>query len=181
VTSRDAPPIAPRSSPPALAPASLIRRFGALAYELLLLSALLLVAGFLLAPVVSPQGPGPRQLQVPGAAGRVLELCALVAVGGCYFVWSWTGGRRTLPMKTWRLHLVRADGGAVDRRTALVRYAAAWLGPALALLAYVALRPAGLGAHALWLTGLNFLWALVDPERRFLHDRIAGTRIVVER
>jgi uncharacterized RDD family membrane protein YckC len=24
----------------------------------------------------------------------------------------------------------------------------------------------------------NFLWAFVDPERQFLHDRIAGTRIV---
>ena len=25
---------------------------------------------------------------------------------------------------------------------------------------------------------INFLWAGVDPERQFLHDRIAGTRIL---
>jgi len=32
----------------------------------------------------------------------------------------------------------------------------------------------------LWLVvaGFNFLWAAVDPDRQFLHDRIAGTRIV---
>ena len=23
----------------------------------------------------------------------------------------------------------------------------------------------------------NFLWAIVDPARQFLHDRIAGTRV----
>ncbi|HNL22615.1 MAG TPA: RDD family protein, partial [Rhodocyclaceae bacterium] len=30
------------------------------------------------------------------------------------------------------------------------------------------------------LLGAGFLWALVDSERQFLHDRIAGTRIVLE-
>ena len=33
-----------------------------------------------------------------------------VRVGALYFCWSWTGGRRTLPMKTWRLRLTRRDG-----------------------------------------------------------------------
>jgi uncharacterized RDD family membrane protein YckC len=26
--------------------------------------------------------------------------------------------------------------------------------------------------------GAGFLWALFDPERRFLHDRLAGTALV---
>ena len=82
-------------------------------------------------------------------------------------------------MKTWRMSLVRADARPIDARTAITRYLAAWLGPAAALAAYVALKPAGLGAHAAWLLALNFLWAFVDPERQFLHDRIAGTRIVL--
>jgi len=36
------------------------------------------------------------------------------------------------------------------------------------------------GAGGLWLVLLfiNFLWALVDRDRQFLHDRIAGTRVV---
>ena len=82
-------------------------------------------------------------------------------------------------MKTWRLALVRADGGAVDARTAVVRYVAAWIGPAASLVAYAALQPANLGAHAAWLVAIGYLWPLVDPDRQFLHDRIAGTRIVM--
>ena len=83
-------------------------------------------------------------------------------------------------MKTWRMSLERTDGQAVDTKTAVTRYAAAWIGPAASLAAYIALKPAGLEAHAVWLLAFNFLWAVVDPEHQFLHDRIAGTRIVLE-
>ena len=51
-----------------------------------------------------------------------------------------------------------ADGGAVSVPRALHRYA-------LALLGFLAV-------------GLGFLWALVDRDRQFLHDRLAGTAIV---
>ena len=37
-----------------------------------------------------------------------------------------------------------------------------------------------MAALAAWLLVVNFLWAFVDPERQFLHDRIAGTRIVTD-
>ena len=73
--------------------------------------------------------------------------------------------------------LVRADGTALDGKTAMLRYLAAWIGPALALLAYLALQRAGLGAYALCLLGVNFLWAFLDSDRQFLHDRIAGSRV----
>ena len=158
--------------------APLARRVAALAYELLLYAALVLVVGFLtipLLPSAPPGAPGLRALDLPA---RALSFALVFAAGAIYYVMSWTGGRRTLPMKTWHLHVVRVDGRNIDRRTALIRYLAAWIGPALALGLYVALRPFGLGAHALWLVALNFLWALVDPARRFLHDRVAGTRIV---
>ena len=81
-------------------------------------------------------------------------------------------------MKTWHIAIVTVAGAPPDRRTALGRYLALWIGPACALAAYAALHPWGLGAHAAWLLALNYLWALVDPERLFLHDRIAGTRLV---
>ncbi|MEP7182310.1 MAG: RDD family protein [Betaproteobacteria bacterium] len=159
-------------------PASLGRRLAALTYEATLASALVVVVGFLTAPLVSPGPAGAQALRVPELPARVIAFCAIFATGAAYFVWSWTGGRRTLPMKTWHLAVVGADGRPPDRRAALARYLAAWIGPACALGAYAALAPSGLGAHAVWLVGLNFLWAFVDPERRFLHDRIAGTRIV---
>ena len=61
-------------------------------------------------------------------------------------------------MRTWRLRVVRSDGAAVGVGRAAHRYALAVLGSAA--------------------LGATFLWALVDRERLFLHDRLAGTAIV---
>jgi uncharacterized RDD family membrane protein YckC len=160
--------------------ASLARRLASLAYEALLLTAIVLVAGFALAPLVTPAVPGVRELRIPGIPERVMLFCALFAIAAAYFVASWTAGRRTLPMKTWRLRLVDANGAPVDAQRALARYLAGWIGPALALGAFLALHPLRLGAHAAWLVALNYLWALVDRDGLFLHDRIAGTRLVAE-
>lgn len=85
----------------------------------------------------------------------------LFVVGGCYFVGSWTGGRRTLPMRTWRMHLEDRAGHRLDLARAALRYVAAACGLALG--------------------GIGILWALLDPDRQFLHDRIAGTRLVADK
>jgi uncharacterized RDD family membrane protein YckC len=172
----------PPAGPVALAPASLARRLASVAYEGLLLGAVLLGTGFLLAPWVSP-GTGASALgpvPLPATTPRLVLFAALFGVAAVYFCWSWSDGRRTLPMKTWRMRLTLRDGARVDRGSAIVRFAAAWIGPALALAAYAALKPTGAARYALWLAGLNYAWAWIDPERAFLHDRIAGTRIVRE-
>ena len=150
-------------------------------YEALLLTAILFITGFLMLPLVSPgYAANATQLTVPPVPARVALFCLLFSVSAMYFVWSWTGGRRTLPMKTWRMRIVRADGGPPTAKTALLRYLASWIGPALALIGYAILRDTGLGGLALGLLAINFLWAGVDPDRQFLHDRIAGTRIVTD-
>ncbi len=161
--------------------APLVRRLASLGYESLLVAAVILVCGFALAPLVTPAPAGGPQLQLPGFAQRVVLSCAMLGVAAVYFVVSWSGGRRTLAMKTWRLRIVTVDGGPVDRKRALARYLATWIGPAVALAAYGALHRLGLGAHAAWLVTLNFLWALVDRDRQFLHDRVAGTRITTDK
>jgi uncharacterized RDD family membrane protein YckC len=159
--------------------AGLARRFAALAYELLLVVAILFVAGFLFLPLVTPgHAADAAALAVPALPQRVLLFCLLFATLAAYFIWSWSLGRRTLPMKTWRLSLVLRDGQPLSPRTALRRYLGTWIGPALALGAFATLARYGWGAHAAWLLAFNFLWAFVDPERQFLHDRLAGTRIV---
>jgi uncharacterized RDD family membrane protein YckC len=164
------------------APAPLVRRFAALAYESLLLGAVVLLAGFLFALAFTPPGDGAvRALRVPALPMRMLMLAVVFGAAALHFGWCWTGGRRTLPMKTWRMRLVRADGRDLDLRTAALRYAAAWSGPALAVAAYAALAPTGRPRLALWLLLFNYAWAFVDRDRRFLHDRIAGTRIVDDR
>jgi len=169
-------PVAADASIQAIPRGGLARRLGALVYEVLLLTALILTVGFALLPWVSPGLASPtRELTIPALPMRLALLCTLVAGAGWYYVWSWTGGRRTLPMKTWRMRVVTVAGQNLTRRVALVRYLAAWIGPALALFAYAGIQPLGLGAYALWLVLFNYLWAIVDRDRQFLHDRIAGT------
>jgi uncharacterized RDD family membrane protein YckC len=160
-----------------LSNASFPRRLASLAYETMIVGALLLVAGFVTLPLVPPaQDTG--ALRIPDAPARALALAVVFGAGAVYCVASWSGGRRTLPMKTWRIALVGRDGARVDRRIAFTRYLCTWIGPAVALAGYLALRPFGAGALALPLVALNFLWAAVDPDHQFLHDRIAGTRLV---
>jgi uncharacterized RDD family membrane protein YckC len=103
-----------------------------------------------------------------------------VLAGGAaaYYAWCWSDGRRTLPQKTWRLRLVDHAGGPVAWRQALLRYVAGWIGPALALTGYAALHAGGHARNALAFLLVNYCWALLDRDRQFLHDRIAGTRVV---
>ena len=170
-------PVAPAGIQPN---ASLARRYAAVGYESLLVAAVVLATGFLTLPLVSPAAKAMHALEVPPAPARALSACAVFGIAGLYCVWSWSGGRRTLPMKTWRLSLVRRDGATVDTRTAVIRYFALWIGPLAALGAYVLSRPSGLATYAVGLVALNYAWALVDPDRQFLHDRIARTRITWE-
>jgi uncharacterized RDD family membrane protein YckC len=157
------------------------RRLLALLYEGLLLVALLLIAGFALAPFVSPSGSATSHtLGIPTTPARVGAFATLFLLGAIFYGWCWSEGRRTLPMKTWHLSIVTRDGMPVPRHAALVRYLAWWIGPALGLVAYALLRPHGFGALAAPLLLLNYLAAVVDPERQFLHDSIAGTRVVVD-
>jgi uncharacterized RDD family membrane protein YckC len=126
------------------------RRLACALYDLLICVALVVVATFPFILVFGDSTQGWR---------RHLLQSWLVAVIGTYFVAFWTHGGQTLPMKTWRLALVRAgDGGPVRLFQAVHRFL-------LAVLSTLAL-------------GLGFLWAFADRERQFLHDRLAGTKIV---
>lgn len=75
-----------------------------------------------------------------------------------YFVWCWLNGGQTLPMKTWKLRLISDEGSAIRPLQAVLRYLAAW--------------------PSILFFGIGILWALFDKDGQFLHDRIAGTRIV---
>ncbi|MBA2690535.1 MAG: RDD family protein, partial [Burkholderiales bacterium] len=67
------------------------------------------------------------------------------------------GGRRTLAMKTWRLRLIDRGGGLLTPKRAFLRFCLAWLN----------------------VTGAALLWPLFDREGLFLHDRLAGSRLVL--
>ena len=78
---------------------------------------------------------------------------------GCYFVPQWAYRGQTLAMKTWRIRLETDSGEELSIGRATLRYLAAWASFAC--------------------FGLGFLWALIDKNRQFLHDRICRTRIIM--
>jgi uncharacterized RDD family membrane protein YckC len=118
-------------------------------YEGLVVFSILLI-GFLL-PQVVLSGFG----WVIGAKGLWTHVLFLLMT---YFVWCWLNGGQTLPMKTWKMRLVDESGKPLRPLQAILRYLAAW--PSILFL------------------GIGIAWALLDKDKQFLHDRIAGTRIV---
>ncbi len=168
-------------APPADPRAGLARRLAATLYESLVLSTLAVVLGFVLLPVVgSASMPAASdRLALLSSAARAGSFLALFVLYAVYAAWLWSGGRRTLPMQAWHLALRTADGGLPAPWQALRRYLAWWIGPACAIGAYIVLRPFGLGQWAIAALSINYAWALVDADRQFLHDRIAGTRVVL--
>lgn len=118
-------------------------------YESLVVFAVLLI-GFLFPQIV---------LNAFGVvvSGKLLWLHVLVLLL-LYFVWFWLNGGQTLPMKTWKLRLVGDSGGSLRPLQAVLRYLAAW--------------------PSILICGIGIFWAIFDKDRQFLHDRIAGTRIV---
>ena len=138
-----------KAPPAAPVAAGIGRRLGSLCYELLLLAAIVFVAGWSLLAVAP---------LVPSALARPLLQLYLLIVTAAYFIYCWTRNGQTLPMKTWRIRLVTGDGAAVTLATGAKRY----------LYALASIASCGAG----------FWWALVDRDGQFLHDRLAGTRIV---
>jgi len=130
-------------------PASFPVRIAVMVYESLLVVAVVFIASFVALPVVG-------DLHAPWQ--KHLFQVFLLGVLFAYFAAFWLRSGQTLAMKTWRVRLVRADGGRVTPKQAVLRF--------------------GLALAGLALAGLGFWWALVDRDRQFLHDRLLGTRLI---
>lgn len=140
-------------------------------YEAMLLFAIVFAAtGLFLA---LSQQPGARYLR------NGLPVW-LFLVAGIYFTWFWSHGGQTLAMKTWRIRLVTANGQPLNMRRAAGRYLLAWLWfvPGLVLASMLGARTWMLVLIPLANAALWTLTVYFDPQRQFLHDRLAGTRLV---
>ena len=124
-------------------------RLLSLAYEGVLLFGILFVAAYLFLALARDAQSG-----LP----RLLFQVYVLAVCGTYFVFCWARSGQTLPMKTWRIRLVTEQGKPLALGQAVRRY----------LLAVPGI-----------VSGIAVLWAFVDRDRQFLHDRLAGTRIII--
>ncbi|MBN8744784.1 MULTISPECIES: RDD family protein [Thiomonas] len=151
------------------------RRLACLTYEGLILLGLSLVTAAVTLGLLHLLG-----LPQASATHRVvLQVAEFVALTG-YGAGFWSAGRQTLPMKVWKIALVTPNGAALGLGRALWRAVLAWLWvvPALTLAAALQLSPGETG----WLLAAGILlWActsLLRKDRQYLHDVLAGTRLV---
>ncbi|MCK9381716.1 MAG: RDD family protein [Sulfuritalea sp.] len=129
------------------------RRIASMAYESLLLLGVLSLT-FMLPHLAMGMGLG---LVAPGW----VLISHVFVVLGAYFIWYWHHGGQTLAMQTWKIRLSTPNGAQPSLARLGLRYLLAW--PSIIYL------------------GAGVFWALFDRDRQFLHDRLAGTRLVLKR
>jgi len=135
--------------------AGVLRRFGAMFYDTLLLVLAVLpitTAIFLLFTheAITPSGSG--------VVERIYQATLLLVIGLFFAVfWTWSG--QTVGMLAWRLRVERNDGALLTWRDALLRLAGA--------------------SVSLAALGLGYFWIWIDRDRLAWHDRWSGTRVVV--
>ena len=128
----------------------MLRRLASMLYESILLFAVAFLATWLFQFAAGTAA-------IDGWRMRLLQLF-LLALFAAYFLWCWLRGGQTLAMKTWRIRLVAKDGhGGLAPKAALLRF---------------------LCALVLVPTTIGIFWAMVDRDRQFLHDRLAGSLLV---
>ena len=129
---------------------SLGRRLAAIAYDTLLLFAVLFIAAWLLLIGFGEEFAGSR---------NPLIYIYYIGVSLLFFGWFWTHGGQTLGMKVWRIKVITEQGEPINWSQATIRFGVAMLS---------------------WsCVGAGYLWALVNNENRGWHDLASNSRLVV--
>ena len=158
---------------------SLKRRLIALLYEALLAGAVGAVAALLAGVAATLLNTVSHILS--SLAATLIPL----AVWWFYFKANWYKKGQTLPMRVWGIELADASGARPPLRQLRLRFMwACVLVIFVPMLAYSALRHFGqipprpaFGAALVWWI-LPWGFALLNPDRQFLYDYLAGTRLV---
>lgn len=149
-----------------------LRRFAGMMYEGVLLFGIVFAVGYLFDTLTESHD---------GQMHRSLRQLLLFLAIGLYFLVCWRGGQ-TLPMKTWDIRLVDRTGGRPSLGRLILRYVLMWPLPLLAaLLVQGASRLTGYTSTDLLIVFAPFsifIWSWFDRDGQFLHDRLAGTRLV---
>ena len=166
----DAPgPVAPTPSSLSTTP-GLRRRMACWLYEGMLMFGVVFIASYLFSTLTQTRN---------ALDNRHAQQAFLFVVFGIYFTWFWAKGQ-TLAMKTWHIRVVDRQGAAVSQGRALWRYLLSWLWLLPPLAVSAALQTSGAELSVL-LVGWIVVWALLSrfhPQRQFLHDALAGTRLI---
>ncbi len=125
------------------------RLLAACGYELLLLVALWFMSAWIFIAIFGDATQSYKRF--------FLQL-SLWLMTGAYFVWCWCKSGQTLATQTWKMQLVNQSGFKLSVKQALIRYV--------------------LASMSALVFGLGFLWALLDKNQHYLHDRILKTRFI---
>ena len=103
-------------------------------------------------------GLGPADDGTVQLDANLVRLVALLTAAA-FFSWFWFKNGQTLGMQAWRIKLVGFDGA----RPTAGRIAIRCLGATLSVACF----------------GLGYLWCLFDSKRRYWHDYLSGTELVL--
>ena len=129
--------------------ATRFKLFAACVYELLLLIALWMLCTWIFVSVFGDARIGYKRYGLQ---------FVLWFFTGAYFVWCWCKSGQTLATQTWKIKLVNQQNNILSPKQALFRYA--------------------LASAFLLTCGLGYVWALIDKNGLFLHDRLLKTRFI---
>ena len=127
---------------------SLLRRLGAIAYDIFLAFSLaFFIIGVVLILFFDKQAQ--NDFLIFGIALITIYF---------YFTWSWVKGRQTLGMKAWKFQVEQNNGENITQKQAFIRF----------ILAIVSFSVLGLG----------FVYQLFNKNNLALHDKYSNTRLI---
>lgn len=129
---------------------SLLRRLGAIAYDIFLAFSLaFFIIGVVLIIFFDKQ-----------AQNNLIIFNLIVAIVYFYFAWSWVKGKQTLGMKAWKFQITQNNGDNISHKQALIRFILAGISFAL--------------------MGFGFIYQLFSRDNLALHDRLSNTYLKKE-
>lgn len=148
-------------TPEVLGPASLLRRIAAMAYDSLLVIALLMITTGVYM-MASSKILGAERYQAITAAGSTIgdPLLSLILLMTLYlfFGFFWTKNGQTLGMQVWRIRIQNPDHTSISWMQSMLRL----IGSIAAMLAF----------------GTGYLWILADKKKRSWPCLLSKTEVV---
>ncbi len=127
---------------------SLLRRLGAIAYDIILAFSLaFFIVGVILIAFFDKE-----------AQTDFLMFGIYLITVYFYFTWSWVKGRQTLGMKTWKFQIQQNNGDNITHKQAFVRF----------ILAIISVTVVGLG----------FVYQLFNKDNLAWHDNHSNTYLI---
>lgn len=141
-----------------ITPAPLWKRFMAMLYDFFLIVALSMAYGGLVTAINAFNTEAQTQNYQPTVSGLEFQLGWLSVIFS-FYCFFWLKAGQTVGMKAWRLKIVSNNDKPLTFWQCLLRFIGAVLSFAVA--------------------GLGFFWAIIDPKKATLHDKLSLSRVVI--